>query len=171
MKIAVLLLACLLARPMWALSHTGGLLANACGPDSTSFSLRAEPSRPSLIGPPASGARVVVFAEDVNGLQGCWLVNRIGLDGQWIGAVCMQTYISAEISSGPRHLCADIQQKRGPQHTALYDFTATPGKVYYFRVENIGAYFNVHLEPLNDAEGRLLLSIRKRSVGTAMKGK
>jgi hypothetical protein len=170
MKLPILLFACLPAFTTPVFGQAATLLSRACGPEVATFTIRRVPPVPQVQDPPASGARIVVFAEAVGGLQGCWLSNRIGIDGRWVGAACMQSYVSAEIDTGPRHLCADIQQKRGPQHTALYDFTAEPGKVYYFRVENIGPYFNVHLEPLNDAEGQLLLKIRKRSVVAAKKG-
>ena len=149
-----------------AVGQTKALTYQACGPDSASFSVRMAPSEPSLAIPPSSGARVVLFAEDVNGLQGCWLLSRIGVDGRWIGAVCMQSYVSAEIEPGPHRLCADLQQRRGLQHTALYSFIAESDKVYYFRTEILGGQFNVHLTALNDAEGRLLLSTRSQSVAS-----
>ncbi len=166
MKILIKIAVFLLAPSLMAVGQTKVLVSQACGPDSARFSVRMVSSRPSLATPPTSRARVVVFAEDVNGLQGCWLLSRIGVDGHWIGAVCMQSYVSAEIEPGPHRLCADLQQRRGLQHTALYDFTAGSDKVYYFRVEVLGGQFNVHLTALNDAEGRLLLLTRTHSVAS-----
>ncbi|MHB8304343.1 MAG: hypothetical protein ACYDC6_16265 [Acidobacteriaceae bacterium] len=151
----------------WAQGQATALLDQACGPMGTRFAVHESPPRPSLSAPPKTGARIVVFSEAISGQAGCWLSNRVGIDGNWIGAACMESYISADIVPGKHRLCVGLQKKKSAKYTALYEFTAETGRVYYFRAQTILVSLDVQLEPVNTEEGHLLLTVRNTSESTA----
>lgn len=103
---------------------------------------------------------------------GCGETVKLGLDGNWAGATKGNSYLVLPVSSGQHHLCAewDAHAWRLHKHLELSEFSAEPGKPYYFRVhitpgttETIGSY---RLEPVNEDEGKLLVASRSRSVWT-----
>lgn len=141
------------------------LLNRACGSPNIKFSVhKGEMQRPPSQAP-ISKARIVLFPEAISIVTGCRYATRLGIDGKWVGAACLGTYLSAGIDPGEHHICADLQQKPTAQHTALYELSVKQGKTYYFRAEIIDsnpyqANMAVHLERINEDEGLLLLSIR-----------
>lgn len=159
----------LLPSVAWGQDQSSTLLAQSCGPMGTRFAVHEGPPQPSLSVPPKTGARIVVFVETIGLGAGCGFAPRVGLDGKWVGATCAGSYISVDIDPGEHRLCANAFWKHPAKYTALYSFTAEPGNVYYFRAEMIQTAIPVistvamHLEPLNEEEGHLLLAARNSS--------
>lgn len=158
------MLACLLSPASWAQKQATTLLNQACGPMGTRFSVHEGSPQPSLSVPSKTRARIVVFSEAISGQAGCWLSNRVGIDGNWIGAACMESYISTDIAPGKHRLCVDLQKRKSAKYTALYEFTAETGRIYYFRAQTMLISLDIELEPVNTEEGRLLLAVRNASV-------
>ncbi|MHB1701101.1 MAG: hypothetical protein ACYCSN_13405 [Acidobacteriaceae bacterium] len=157
----------LLSPMAWAQGQASALLGRACGPNGTKFAAHTGSPQSAPSEPLKSKARIVLFMETYSISSGCRYPVRVGMDGNWIGATCLRTYISADIDPGNHHLCADLQQKRSAKYTALYSFAAEAGKVYYFRAQmiddpnfNLSDIIPMHLDPINEDEGLLLLSIR-----------
>lgn len=156
-----------------ALAHgqVAALLNQACGPNETKFSVRTGPPPQLPFLQLKTQARIVVFPEfvSVQSMTGCWLSNRVGVDGRWVGAVCMGQSLSADIKPGKHHLCVDLQQKISVRSTALYKFTAEAEKTYFFLVRISGANardsnVDVHIFPVNEEEGELLLAVRNSTL-------
>jgi len=129
-----------------------------CGPNDVEFVVHKTTTlAPSQIS--GGKSRLIIFSEAYGKYLGCPVVTRVALDGSWLGASCLGTYISAEISPGQHHLCANIQAKTDYKNKALFSFLAEPGKTYYFRATTIlGMDPNaaIHLDALNSDEGGML---------------
>ncbi len=95
---------------------------------------------------------------------------KIGLDGQWLGAVQGFTYVSASVPPGEHHICARWQSHFGKlsDQVSLLNVTADEGKIYYVRAHiNVMGdqdVLSMDLEPLSTDEGRFLISEAARSV-------
>lgn len=145
------------------------LLGQACGPNGTKFAVHKGNPQSSPSEPSKSKARIVVFSEAISMATGCKFATRVGIDGKWVGATCVGSYIGTDIDPGEHHLCTNLPSKKVVNYTALYSFTAEPGRVYYFRAQIIdtiylvNSTFAMHLEPINENEGLFLLSIRAAS--------
>lgn len=150
---------------MWAQQDAAQLLSAACGPDSTKFEVQRQDTHQSSLGVLDSKSRLIIFAESFGTLSGCGPV-RIGMDGKWIGALCLGPWLAADVQSGVHHLCADFHWRPAGRHLGLEGFTAEPGKTYYFRAEVVDSFdmnAAVHLDPLNEDEGQYLLATQKQS--------
>lgn len=159
----------LLSTIAWAQTESSKLLDRACGPNDAKFSVHEGGPSPSFSGLSKSKARIIVFSEAISLATGCKFTTRVGMDGKWIGATCAGSYASTDVDPGEHHLCTNLSSKKAAKYTALYSFTAEPGRVYYFRAQIIdtisfvNSTFAMHLEPINEDEGRLLLAIRPSS--------
>lgn len=94
---------------------------------------------------------------------------KIGLDGQWLGAVQGFTYLSASVAPGEHHVCARWQSHFGKlsEQVSLLNFSAEEGKIYYIRAHiNVMGdqdVLSMDLEPVSTDEGRFLISEAARS--------
>jgi hypothetical protein len=164
---AIALLIVLLVSPVFAQEKAG---TNnplwACGPATTKFDVKAAP--PADIAPePASqagNALVYVIGDIGQGsecLGGCTTI-RVGLDDAWAGANQGNTYFSFFVPPGEHHLCSNWQSSlaRLSAYHSLANFTAEPGKVYYFRTRIWYSAGQPHLDigQLNGDEGRYQVS-------------
>lgn len=160
---------CLLAPAGWILGQNSMVLDQACGSSKTKFAAHLESLQTAVPKLSVSMSRIVIFPEAISIVTGCYTVVRVGMDGKWLGAACIDSYISLEIAPGEHHLCVNPQKKgRKPQLTALFGFKAEAGQVYYFRAQYIdanpsGMNREMHLEPMNYDEGLFLLGTRKES--------
>jgi hypothetical protein len=115
---------------------------------------------------PGNGRAVLYFVEDDSNFQSTPKpTTRIGLDGTWIGANHGNSYFYLTVEPGEHHLCASWQSTVGfgtRNKSAAAHFTAEPGGVYYFRVENTwlreSMILGIELSPLDSDEGQLLAS-------------
>jgi hypothetical protein len=146
-----------------------GALAAACGPKSTSFSVKVDESQHTLAQPEA-GKALVYFVQDigeVNCFGGC-ITTKIGLDGAWVGAHQHNSYFSVSVEPGEHHVCANPQSHVGwiSRKVALAHFTAEAGKVYYFRTRGImsGNQLLFDLDPVDSDQARYLISSYPLSV-------
>ena len=165
----------LLSSVAWAQVPSSVLLDRACGPNNIKFKVYESSPPPLQRDQLKSKAAIVIFPEEFADLTSCRMASRIGIDGKWVGAACLGTYIRTKVDPGEHHLCANLRQKKNANFTALYSFMAEAGKVYYFREEILDPWFGrnvtpigggkitVHLDPINEDEGRLLQSIRLTS--------
>jgi hypothetical protein len=90
---------------------------------------------------------------------------RMGMDGQWMGALRGNDFITFTAPSGEHHLCVQFQNpgNAGTSSTLpmafLSSMTADAGQIYYFQISfhNL-AKWGLELQPLQEYSGRLILS-------------
>ena len=151
-------------------------LVAACGSKDVSFDVKLG-SVEHTPAQPEPGKAQVYFIQD-SGLYGesQHYTLKIGLDGAWVGAYKHNSYLTASVEAGERHVCASIQSNHSAgMILALAHFTAEPGKVYYFRTRfhdsgRIGAappY--VDIDPVDSDEARYLLASYPMSVSQPKK--
>jgi hypothetical protein len=172
MKTVALLLV-LLASPVFAqeTSDTNNPLW-ACGPAATKFDVAATP--PADVVPvqlPAMGKALLYVIQDLG--QGDYAgvaspTFRIGLDGAWIGALKGRSFFSFAVSPGEHHLCSNWQSRRDEYSafSALANFTAESGEIYYFRLRFLSSYRvpQLDLAQTNRDEARYLVSFSSLAV-------
>jgi hypothetical protein len=166
MKIIALLLI-LLASPVFAqeTSETNNPLW-ACGPAAAKFDVTA--TSPADVVPaqmPQAGKALVYVIRDLGQgdcLGACNATIRVGLDGAWIGANKGRSYFSFSVSPGEHHLCSNWQSRRDEYSafSALANFTAESGEIYYFRLRFLSSYRvpQLDLAQTNRDEARDLVS-------------
>jgi hypothetical protein len=99
------------------------------------------------------------------------ITTRIGLDGEWVGAVkATHTYMAIAVSPGEHHLCAERQsvQASMEREAGFISFTAEANKRYYFRAQ-FAEHSGVNLERINEDEGRFLLSSSRLAMSSPEK--
>jgi hypothetical protein len=116
-----------------------------------------------------AGKALVYFVErDVGTMLGS--LDRVGMDGKWVGATHGISYFSFYTDPGVHHLCvaAKFGGLLAGEQTALFGFTAEAGKVYYIEARDVnwgsGARSDLTLAALNSDEGQLLVSTEEQSV-------
>jgi hypothetical protein len=172
MKTLALLLI-LLASPVFAQQTSDSTNPLwACGPVATKFEVTVTPPAdvvPVLV--PSEGKALVYVIEDI-GPGDYFLVSgapyRIGLDGAWVGALKGRSFLSLSVSPGERHLCANWQSRRDEYtaFTALANFTAVAGEIYYFRLRfpSSRQVPQLDFEKTNRDEARFLVSFSNLAV-------
>ena len=81
--------------------------------------------------PSSASSRLIVFPEAISVVTGCRYATRAGVDGKWIGATCLGSFLVSDLSPGEHHLCVDLQQQKANlDYTALHVLTVEPGKTY-----------------------------------------
>jgi hypothetical protein len=137
----------------------------ACGPDGTQFKIMPNAVGGTTAPEPADKATVYVIELDDarHGLIFSRPPVRIGMDGDWVGALKEYSYLRFSAEPGTQHLCA-----RWSHHgitaldASLLNFDAEAGKTYYLRVRITttfkGPDFSVDLQPVSSDEGRFLVS-------------
>jgi len=93
---------------------------------------------------------------------------RIGLDGEWVGAVKgTHTYIAVAVTPGEHHVCAERQSVQASleREAGFISFSAEPDKRYYFRAR-FTEHSGVNLERINEDEGRFIISSSRRTRST-----
>lgn len=147
----IILVAIFLASPAFAQDQTAtGLQAAGCGPNETTFDVKID-KKLHTTGQPADGKAVVyVFADEVADNEKLVVgpvITRIGVDGQWMGAFKLKSYLYFPVDGGAHRLCVSQQsdlKSRTVKYAAATTFTAESGKAYYFRTMN-----PVHPQPDN----------------------
>lgn len=161
----IIMLALLFGLSCLAHAETGNLPA-ACGQKDTSFEVKLDKSQHPAASP-ESGTAQVYFIQDL-GPRNYIAVVKVGLDGAWIGANKDNSYFSVSVAPGVHHVCENVMS-----HFAMYgrltelaDFTAAPGKIYYFRARlSLGENRpSLELEPVGSDEGEQLIASYPLSV-------
>jgi len=147
---------------------------SACGPDEIRFDFQTTKDSPSVVEPEPGKARIYVIGRDHRSCGGCGIVARVGLNGAWIGAINGNSYLTASLEPGEHHLCTNWQSRlsyRNDQIT-LANFTAEPGKTYYFRMRLLTQETGpalLDLDAINSDEGRYLVLTSESSESHAKK--
>jgi len=169
----------LFAAPVLAQNSTAQVAPQGpCGPDQAHFDVEKVPSHPSTEVEPGKALVYVseVFKKAPGELGDATL--RIGLDGDWVGAVKGNSYFPFSVEPGEHHLCMRWQShfKRLSREAAFTVFTAEAGKAYYFRARVTYDYgpdyghsgnvagMSITLDPLNSDEGQYLVASNPMSV-------
>jgi hypothetical protein len=138
----------------------------ACGPSEVQFDASAAAGQPPS--QPEAGKALVYVIEDFRRAP-AELANptiRVGVDGQWMGAVRGDTYIVLSLDPGEHHLCTRWQSsfKRLSSLVSFHHLDAEVGKTYYYRARityslygNGTANMNLDLDPVDSDEGRYLV--------------
>jgi hypothetical protein len=138
----------------------------ACGPEETHFELKTSGAEHSIAQPEPGKALFYVIGYDgsPNPLcKGCEIVARVGLNGDWIGAVNGNSFVSSSVAPGEHHLCTQWQSRFSSRskYLALANFTAEAGKTYYFRMRLIRqgqqAPPFLDLEQINSDQGKYMV--------------
>jgi Protein of unknown function (DUF2846) len=120
----------LLAASSFAQSQSS-TAAPACGSTDVNFAVKNDSQHAPALHEP--GKALIYFVQKTgagNCLGVC--VTRIGLDGEWVGAMKHNSYFSLSVDPGEHHACVNIQSRTSlGKIEAFAHFTAEAGKVYY----------------------------------------
>lgn len=141
----------------------------ACGIPSAQFSVTIEPARVRSIAVSSGRATIYFVSDFLMGVNSGTV--RIGVDGEWIGALKANSYTKAEVTSGAHHFCAQGQGHLiGPDSVALFGLDVKAGQTYYFLVDTDSVLvfqpMLLGLAEINPDEGRLLVSKARLAVST-----
>jgi hypothetical protein len=145
----------------------------ACGSKDVKFDARQDTTQHPVPLPDPNKALVYII-QDIGEAQctGCALT-RVGLDGAWVGANQGSSYFSFSAEPGERHLCVNWQSRFEIKSRAfaMANFTAEPGRVYYFRSRVIftRADYIFDLDPVNSDQGKFLVASSAFSVSHTKK--
>jgi len=159
----------LLATSAFAQEKTEAVAAAACASRSTSFDVKLDESKHTLL-PPEPGKARVYFIQDLGFVRclGDCITTKIGLDGTWIGANRQSSYFSVSVDAGEHHLCVNPQSHfaSATRYVALAHFTAEAGKVYYFRTRKLGGrdYPALDFVPVDSDQAEYLIAAYPLSV-------
>lgn len=153
---------------------------SACGPAGVNFRVVPNTKDSTSSSPMTGKAQVYVIEEYRNPSYkvGKGPTLRIGMDGQWAGAVHHDSYLLLPINAGEHHFCTNWQSrfKSLSRLISLTSLTAEPGKTYYLRARVTfrnawkGApWYTLSLEPVNEDEARLLLAQRRQGDSSVQK--
>ncbi len=158
-------------RPLLSPFKAPAALA-ACGPKKSRFAikLRHHPFTPSP--PPPGLARVYLITET----QAIPLVHtpitKIGMDGHWIGANKMASYLAMNVAPGRHVFCATIAghglfRIREPASVALANLDAQAAHTYYLWNYSMGAGDAFTFTPINPDQATMYLETMAESVSHA----
>jgi hypothetical protein len=162
--------------PRSAGASPANLYTPGCGPGDDKFDVKTD-NTPQPDPTPEPGKAIIYFVQDDRFFSSRPRPTVVwGVDGSWIGATRTRTYFHITVDPGEHHLCARWQTAviaSASIETAVAHFVAEPGRIYYFRAQNL--YWRnfseaaVTLEPVDSDEGALLASQSGYSVATLKK--
>jgi Protein of unknown function (DUF2846) len=161
----------LVAASSFAQSQSSAV-APACGPTDVNFAVKQNDSQQAPA-QPEPGKALIYFVQET-GAGNCVgvCVTRIGLDGEWIGAMKHNSYFSLSVDPGEHHACVNIQS-RTPlgKVQAFARFNAEAGKVYYMGTKAIVRDNTTRLEigPIDSDQGKHLVASLPTSVSQPSK--
>jgi hypothetical protein len=157
MKIAVLTL--LLASSALAQQPVDPA-TTSCGPAGVQIHVHLDKHPPAPQPPEPGKARVYFIQEAGNAINLAYPTTRVGLDGAWAGALRPNSYFAASVVPGEHHVCAVLHSLATGTVTELAQFSAGPGKTYYYRSRLILMQDRVYLElqPVDSDEARHLIA-------------
>ncbi len=150
----------LFVSPIFAQTPPPDRLQPSCGKKDIQFEVQIAKTRTDTnVAPDKAQVYVVETSERAFLTDMRKITIRIGLDGEWVGAVKgNHTYISFPVTSGEHHLCAERQsvQASMARQAGFTSFTAQPGKRFYLRAQ-FTEHSGVNLEPIDRDEGQFLI--------------
>lgn len=156
----------LLAVSTFAQSQSS-VVEHACGPAGVNLAVKQNDSQRAPV-QPEPGKALIYFVQET-GAANCLgvCVTRIGLDGEWVGALKHNSYFSVSVDPGEHHACVNIQS-RTPlgEVQAFAHFTAEAGKVYYMGTQAFVRVSATRLEmhPIDNDQGKHLVASLPLSV-------
>ena len=158
--IKIILAVFLFAAPAFAQdTSTAALAAAGCGANDVEFKVKTDKKQHPLPTPEPGKAAVAVISQFGGVCVGGCVTTRVGIDGTWVGANEGNSYLSFAIDPGDRRVCVAYQSKlKGRSETAsALSLTAEAGKVYFFKAGLFHSSSELKLEPVDSAEGPLLV--------------
>lgn len=166
----VLLATCAVAQNPAAIESA----RSACGPATTSFSVKPDLLQHPMPQPDPSKALIYVI-EDLGQCTDCApsrsplnygnitsAVTKVGMDGNWVGANKGNSYFFISVDPGEHHFCVNWQSRLAERSRAfaMFGLNAEAGKVYYLREKLFPGYyeFSFELETVNPDEGKFLVA-------------
>ena len=143
----------------------------ACGPKKTRFAVKLEhhPFTPSA--PPSGLARVYLITETQAVPLTHTPITKIGMDGHWIGANKMASYLALNVAPGRHRFCATIAGRgleafrmSAPTSVALVNLDAQSGHTYYLWNYSMGAGDAFTLTSINPDQAAMYMEAMPRSV-------
>ncbi|HEY3929713.1 MAG TPA: hypothetical protein VGL89_15185 [Candidatus Koribacter sp.] len=143
--------------------------ASACGPAGTNFVVKPGIAAADNITPDSGKAVVYLVGHQVKqggclgGRYGCGATARIGVDGQWVGAIKGDMYLPLQVDAGEHHLCVRWQSVFASRSDVitLAKLQLEAGKTYYYRVKILyvgDRDADMDIEPLDEDEARYQMS-------------
>jgi hypothetical protein len=169
MKTALILLLSLVSTgPVFA-QQQNNRLQPSCGDRRVRFDVRTTKSGTDTnLEPGKSEVYMVEVATPAFPFDRRKITIRIGLDGEWVGAVKgTNTYMPIAVTPGKHHMCAERQSVQASLERAagFTTFVAEPNKRYYFRAR-FTEHSGVTLDSISEDEGRLLVSSSGRAIAS-----
>jgi hypothetical protein len=174
----LLVVVLLFGGPAWAQEQAADALATAgCGPDKVHFEVKKDAKQHPEGQVEPGKALVYVFADEIRDANLHYFANptvRLGVDGAWMGATKYHSYFFFPVSSGGHRMCAGWQSDiaRIAKVRTAASFSAQAGEVYYFRLVSDRRQEReptIKIEPLDGAEGALLIASSALSTSSAKK--
>jgi hypothetical protein len=171
-----MLLALLLAAPIFGQCRAEDLSAAGCGPAKTKFDVKTSKNQGARAATDSGEALVYVIEEEHPApgyTQIGHVTTRVGIDGNWAGADRGNSYISFAVAPGDHRVCSDVQSMfAGKNMNGAADLNAEAGKTYYFRVEvwvgdNQSYPSRFSVSEVDGAEGTLLIARSESSTWKA----
>lgn len=129
MKASLFILLAAMSLPSTA-QTASVIYQKACGPKNAAFDVRQVKEQP--LGAPGPGKAIVYFVQDTFGWR---YITRVGLDGNWVGAIKNSSYLSAAVAPGEHRACVNWQNVKNSR-PQFVEFTAEAGKTYYYLVRS-----------------------------------
>ncbi len=142
-----------------------------CGPKKTRFAVKLDhhPFTPSP--PPPGLAHVYLITETQAVPLTHTPITKIGMDGHWIGANKMASYVALNVAPGRHRFCATIAghgtflfQLHTPASVALANLDARAGHTYYLWNYSMGAGDAFTFTPINRDQAAMYLETMSESV-------
>ena len=151
------------------------VLPDACGKPDVQFTVKkADGAAPAAATNP--GQATVIFMESVNHGAGLFTTPtlRLGLDGDWAGAVRGNTYVTLALTPGEHHFCAAWQSHFSSlrKTVEVMPLTVEAGKSYFveFKIHIVpgegGNAVLTELKPINSDQGSYDLKSRALAAWT-----
>ncbi|MHB1745673.1 MAG: hypothetical protein ACYCRE_13025 [Acidobacteriaceae bacterium] len=143
----------------------------ACGPKKTHFAVKLERHSFTLSPPPPGLARVYLITETQAVPLTHTPITKIGMDGHWIGANKMASYLTLNVAPGRHRFCAtiagrglEIFRMSAPASVALANLDAQAGHTYYLWNYSMGAGDAFTFTPINPDQAAMYLETMSESV-------
>jgi hypothetical protein len=167
--VLVLFAACAVAQDQSAIAAAEA----GCGSKDARFDAKEDATQ-HPVPQPESGRALVYVVQELGEVQckGCALT-RVGVDGNWVGANQGSSYFFFRVDPGEHHLCVNWQSRLEwrSRAFALANFTAEPGKTYYFRTRLFATRtdYVFDLDLVNTDQGKFLVASSAFSVSHVKK--
>ena len=140
----------------------------SCGPAGAQVHVHLDKHPPAPQPPEPGKARVYFIQQSGMKFNLEYPSIKVAVDGAWVGALRPNSYFAASVAPGEHHLCASLHSVALGAATELADFSAEPGRSYFYRSRLIFTRGQVYLElqPVDSDEARHLMASDPVSVAS-----